>query len=144
MNSAEFAKIKLSLVLLFPIFLGACGEEEAVPPENLTQVEMYLADPLALERGRALYEGSCASYCHGVDPNDLAVNLFDCEWHHGSTADEIFDIITRGIADTRMVGFGENFPEGLDDTWRLVAYLLSNQNNCALDATDPQTAPDSQ
>ena len=138
MNSAEIARTRLSFVLLLTLFLTACGEDGPVLPENPTQVDIYLADPLALERGRALYEGSCASYCHGVDPDDLAVNLFDCEWHHGSSADELFEIITRGISGTRMVGFGENFPEGLDDTWRLVAYLLSNQVYCGVESEEPE------
>ena len=133
MNSAEFANAKKSLMLLLPLFLIACGQEEVASPENPTPADIYLSDPLAIERGRAIYEGSCASFCHAVEPDDLAVNLFDCEWHHGSSAEELFDIITRGIADTRMVGFGENFPEGLDDTWRVVAYLLSNQSNCGLE-----------
>jgi len=117
-----------------PFVLMACGTEENALPENPGPVDYYLLDPVAIERGRAIYEGSCANFCHGVETDSEAVDLFDCEWRHGSTADDLFEIITRGIADTRMVGFGENFPQGQDDTWRLVAYLLSNQRSCDVNA----------
>lgn len=130
MNSISFAKSKSLLLILLPLFLLACGAEEQSTADTLTPVDRYLGDPEALERGRAIYAGSCANFCHEVETDNDAVDLFDCEWRHGHTAEDLFEIITRGIADTRMVGFGENFPEGEDDTWRLVAYMLANESGC--------------
>jgi hypothetical protein len=59
------------------------------------------------------------------------VFLFDCEWKHGSSDQEIFDTVTIGVASTRMLGFGSNFPEGEDDLWKIIAYLRVNQQPCS-------------
>jgi len=114
------------LILLFS--LSACSEEEPVP---LTLVETYLLDEEALARGRQIYEGSCASYCHGAEPEPGEdVNLFDCRWNYGNSNEDIFRIVTSGIPDTRMVGFGNNFPEGQNDLWKLIAFLRDEQQTC--------------
>ncbi len=91
-----------------------------------------MADPVAVARGRALFEGSCASFCHTQEPVEEvdSLFLFDCEWKHGSSDQEIFNVVTIGIAGTRMVGFGSNFPEGDDDLWKLIAYLRYKQQAC--------------
>ncbi len=120
----------MRLLLLLSLLFMACSAEDQVLPEDATLAEAFLNDPMALERGRALYVGSCANFCHEVETDDHAVDLFDCEWRHGSSSEELFEIITDGIGETRMVGFGENFPQGEEDTWRLVAYLLSQQTGC--------------
>lgn len=138
MNSKSFAKPRMLLLLILPVFLLACGAEEAPVADNLTPADAYLNDPVALERGRAIYVGSCANFCHEVESDNDAVDLFDCEWRHGHTAEDLFEIITRGIADTRMVGFGENFPQGEEDTWRLVAYMLANESGCEEVQAEPE------
>ncbi|MCG8414184.1 MAG: c-type cytochrome [Pseudomonadales bacterium] len=110
-------------------FLAACSVEESDQP--VTLLDTYLQDPVALERGRLLFEGSCASYCHGTAPQDGEdVDLFDCQWKYGGTNDDIFRIVTTGIPETRMVGFGNNFPEGQNDLWMLIAYLRNEQQVC--------------
>lgn len=134
LGSTGFAARWIGLVVSITAALASCSNDEPVTPETLSTVDAMLLDPVALERGRALYEGSCASFCHEVEDPDLAVNLFDCQWRHASEDADIFDIITRGIPDTRMVGFGENFPEGEQDTWRLVAYIRSRQAQCTQEA----------
>ena len=121
-----------SIVAALPLLLAACGTEDEALPENPTLADRFRQDPAALERGRALYEGSCAAFCHEVE-GDEAVDLFDCQWRHGSTDEELFSIISNGIPDTRMVGFGENFPEGDQDTWRLVAYINNSQAQCQVE-----------
>lgn len=127
------AKKRTGFFTIVPLLLLACTAEEEVLPEDASPAEYYRRDPLALERGRALYEGSCASFCHEVE-GDSAVDLFDCDWRHGSSDEQLFAIISEGVANTRMVGFGENFPEGAEDTWRIVAYLRDNQAQCPTDA----------
>lgn len=117
------------LMGLILFLLAACSSEENALPENPTAADLFRQDPVALERGRALYEGSCASFCHEVE-GDEAIDLFDCQWRHGSSDEELFAIITNGIPDTRMVGFGDNFPEREEDTWRLVAYINNDRAHC--------------
>lgn len=121
--------IRLSGFVGLLLVLTACStEEEEV---TLTLVESYLLDDEALERGRQIYEGSCASYCHGDEPEPGEdIELFDCQWKYGGTNEDIFRIVTSGIPDTRMVGFGNNFPEGQNDLWKLIAFIRSEQQIC--------------
>ena len=58
------------------------------------------------------------------------MNLFDCQWRFGNTADEFFQITISGIPGTRMVGYGNNFPEGKQDLWKLIAFIKAKQPEC--------------
>ena len=108
----------------------ACSDGESGEAE-LTIVQAFIEDPTALSRGEALFLGTCAGYCHTLTPEETDASfLFDCDWDHGSSDDEIFTIISDGIPDTRMVGFGDNFPDLDQDKWRIVAYLRANQQSC--------------
>ncbi len=103
----------------------------AVEPVELTRVQSFMQDPEALVRGEALFLGTCAELCHVMTPEQNgALTLFDCEWRYGESDDELFAIITNGIPDTRMVGFGNNFPQGDDDKWKIIAFLRANQQPC--------------
>ena len=116
---------------LFLLTLVACGEDEPIVIVP-TIVESFMADPEAVNRGRALFIGTCAGYCHKTTPEATdALFLFDCVWKHGGRDQEIFDTVTTGVPNTRMVGFGANFPEGEDDLWKIIAYLRTNQQPCA-------------
>ncbi len=129
--SARRAAQRAILVSAFMGLLIACSEEVAGPAE-LTTVQAFMTDPAAIERGQALFLGSCSTYCHTLLPADTdALFLFDCEWKHGGEDQEIFDLVTTGVPDTRMVGFGSNFPEGDDDLWKIIAYLRANQLPCS-------------
>lgn len=123
---------KFLLLIISLGLLSACGGGEPEPPPEPTVVEAFMADPAAVARGEALFVGTCAGYCHSLQPNDSdAVFLFDCEWIHGGSDQEIFDTVTTGVPSTRMVGFGSNFPEGEDDLWKIIAFLRTNQQACS-------------
>jgi len=111
------------LALCLPA-LVACGDATVQP----TIVETFMADPAAVARGRSLFVGTCSGYCHklGNEATD-ALFLFDSEWKHGGSDQEIFDTVTNGVPNTRMIGFGSNFPEGDDDLWKIIAFLRVNQ-----------------
>lgn len=125
------------LPLLLVVLLASCGQEGEVtaPGQAETEtnkVQEFMADPVAMERGEALFVGTCAGYCHSLEgPNADALFLFDCQWKHGGSDQAIFDIVTTGVPNTRMVGFGNNFPQGEDDLWKIIAYLRSNQRACS-------------
>lgn len=121
--------ISLIWVCTLLSLLTACGAEQS--EQTFSLLDTYMQDAEAINRGRLLFEGSCANYCHGAEPEPGEdVNLFDCQWVHGGSDEDIFRIVTSGIPDTRMVGFGNNFPEGQNDLWKLIAYLRSEQSNC--------------
>lgn len=128
---ASFRLNFVSIVRACALFglLSACGSDQ--PEQSPSLLETYMQDPEAINRGRLLYEGSCANYCHGDEPEPGEdIDLFDCQWQHGGSNEDIFVIVTSGIPGTRMVGFGNNFPEGQNDLWKLIAYLRSEQQSC--------------
>ena len=96
-----------------------------------TPADGYRADADALKRGKALFVGTCAGYCHSPTVERAAPNLFDCVWQNGSGGDqELFDIIASGVPATPMIGFAGKLPEGDDDIWKLVAYITKTAADC--------------
>lgn len=121
----------LSLLCLVVLTLAACSEEVDDAAVELTRVEILMGDSAAVARGEAIFAGSCSAYCHTLEPEETdALFLFDCQWKHGNSDEEIFDIVSTGVPATRMVGFGANFPEGEEDLWKIIAYLRVNQRAC--------------
>jgi len=123
----------LKIRLLFAFLLGpallclGCSG----PSEDQSPADSFLEDAEALQRGRLLFAGTCAGYCHKLtDQRSDAPYLFDCEWVHGGTDTEIYQTIVQGVKGTRMVAFGENFPEGPKDLWKIIAYLKSSRTGC--------------
>ena len=122
------AVLKLTVYLIITFIAMACGDTR----ETGSPADALLADADAVSRGRSLFVGTCAGYCHKLTPERVdAVYLFDCEWKHGGSDREIFNTVTNGVPNTRMVGFGTNFPEGESDLWRIIAFLKSNRDSCA-------------
>jgi mono/diheme cytochrome c family protein len=120
--------VKLAVFLPVSLILVACGDSRG----TVSPADALLADADAVSRGRSLFVGTCAGYCHKLTPERVdAVYLFDCEWKHGGTDREIFNTVVNGVPNTRMVGFGTNFPEGEDDLWRIIAFLKSDRDSCA-------------
>jgi mono/diheme cytochrome c family protein len=95
-----------------------------------TPAARFAGDPVAIERGRKLFVGTCAGYCHVADGRGLgnAPDLLDCEWRHGGSDAEIFAVLSAGVPGTPMLGFAGKV--GDDDLWRLIAYLRS-ASRCA-------------
>ena len=122
------AELRSAVYLIIPFIVVACGDTR----ETGSPADALLADADAVSRGRSLFVGTCAGYCHKLTPERVdAVYLFDCEWKHGGSDREIFNTVTNGVPNTRMVGFGSNFPEGESDLWKIIAFLKSNRDSCA-------------
>lgn len=101
--------------------LAACAPGEPPSPANALRT-----DTVALTRGRQLFAGVCAGYCHGLTPGPReAPYLFDCTWLHGEHDTDLYRVISKGVPETPMIAFGGQLPEGEDDIWRLVAYIRS-------------------
>jgi mono/diheme cytochrome c family protein len=119
---------KLMLFTWLPILLIGCGS----PSETTSRADTFLSDPVAVQRGRSIFVGTCAGYCHKLSPEPSdAVYLFDCEWKHGGSDQQVFNTVTNGVPNTRMIAFGSNFPEGEDDLWKVIAFLKSNRAACS-------------
>ncbi len=108
--------MRLAAALAFAICAAGCQPE--------SPADTFRADSQALKRGKALFVGTCAGYCHSPSVERAAPNLFDCTWQNGGGSDqELFDIIASGVPETAMIGFKGKLPEGDDDIWKLVAYI---------------------
>lgn len=115
----RFFRILPLAAVAVPLLLGACGKDAE-------QAAAAAPDPAVIARGEALFKGACGAYCHKMTPgNTDALFLFDCEWKHGASDEDIFKVISGGVPGTRMVAFGGAFPEGDKDTHAIIAYLRS-------------------
>ena len=118
----------LFISMVLPIILTKCGEAK----DSVSRAYAYMTDPEAVKRGRLLFVGTCAGYCHKLTPERVdALYLFDCDWKHGSSDQEIFNTVTIGVPNTRMLGFGTNFPEGENDLWKIIAFIRTNSAQCS-------------
>ncbi|MDE0982683.1 MAG: c-type cytochrome [Gammaproteobacteria bacterium] len=118
----------LFISMVLPIILTKCGEAK----DPVSRADSYMTDPEAVKRGRLLFVGTCAGYCHKLTPERVdALYLFDCDWKHGSSDQEIFNTVTIGVPNTRMLGFGTNFPEGENDLWKIIAFIRTNSPQCS-------------
>ena len=117
-------RARRGVLIAAALVLGACGSSS-------TPADAFSTDPEALKRGKALFAGTCAGYCHSPSVDRAAPYLFDCTWLHGSGTDQdIFDVIADGVPNTAMLGFRGKMPEGDADIWRLVAYIRDASPGC--------------
>jgi len=108
--------ISVALIVVFAIVISGC--------EHKSLAAIMQDDPDALQRGKLIYIGTWAGYCHQSSDGSIdAPNLMDCIWLHGGSDQEIFNTIFNGVEGTRMIGFGGKLPEGDQDIWKLVAHL---------------------
>lgn len=99
--------------------------------EAKSPADEYLADAVALKRGRSVFAGTCGGYCHSVTKGARdAPYLFDCVWLHGDSDEDVFNTIANGVPGTRMISFSGKLPEGDNDIWKIVAYLKSKKQSC--------------
>lgn len=103
---------------------GACAKPAPTPPPESPAVE-FGKDPVAVKRGKSLFIGTCGGYCHSYHDGARGdvPDLFDCEWKHGGSDQDIFDTISNGVPNTRMIAFKGVLPDGDTDIWKLVAFL---------------------
>ncbi len=114
--------MRTPLLAALSIAVSACGP--ASPADG------FRADPDAINRGKSLFVGTCAGYCHTTVPGDRqAPYLFDAQWVHGGSDQAIYDTIANGVPGTTMIAFKGKLPQGDDDIWRLVAYITTAADN---------------
>jgi mono/diheme cytochrome c family protein len=94
-------------------------------------------DPL-LSRGRTIYLARCMA-CHGIDgrgDGPIAKNLIgpppgnltDAEWKHGSTPEQVIQVIADGVPKTRMEGWRQVLdPPDVRAVAAYVYYLAGRQ-----------------
>ena len=87
-----------------------------------------------------LYEQHCVA-CHGQDlAGGLGSSLIDDEWAHGGDDASIGRVITDGLPDAEMVGFGDLLSE--DEVRSLVIYIREARHLALLEAVEAEAAPE--
>jgi mono/diheme cytochrome c family protein len=124
-RSSAAAVIASASLLLVAVTAGRASGPDAAAANAADPVPALMKSPADVDRGRALFVGTCGAYCHHMTPGpgDDAPYLFDCDWLHGGSDAAVFHTITTGVPNTRMVAFGGAIPD--QDIWRIVAYLKS-------------------
>jgi mono/diheme cytochrome c family protein len=126
MRRCSHTAIAWVAVALIAAFIAACS-----PRPDESPADRFAKDPAAVKRGKGIFVGTCAAYCHSLKKDNRdAPYLFDCEWLHGGSDAEIHSTIVNGVPGTRMVGFGNGFPQGDDDVWRVIAFLKTRREAC--------------
>ena len=121
-----------------------------------TLAVFYLTDaqnaPEASERGKEVYENSCA-HCHGVEgrgdgsaaenllprPRDFTRGLYkirSTEAGQLPTDQDLFDIITEGMPGSSMPGWETAL--STDDRWQVVAYIKTFYDGFKENETPPK------
>lgn len=131
-NAVTVLRVSIFLVGILLItgyaFMSMAQEELAIDSlmeADISQYEKYLQDPEALQQARRIYRGGCGGYCHAsyAASQSDAPFLFDCYWNNGGSPQEIFDVISNGVPETRMVAMSEKIKGGANTIWKIVAYL---------------------
>jgi mono/diheme cytochrome c family protein len=128
-RSSAASVVAAASLLLVAVTAGRASGNDTAAAGAADPVPALLKSPPDVERGRGLFVGTCAAYCHHMTPGPGdAPYLFDCDWLHGGGDADLFRTITKGVPDTRMVAFGGAIPDA--DVWRIVAYVKS-ASTCA-------------
>lgn len=91
-----------------------------------TATNPFAGDAQAVSEGKVIFEAVCAGYCHateGAAREGRCPNLFDCDWKHGNSDREVFQVVAAGVPQTEMVGFKGKLPD--DILWKVIAYVRS-------------------
>lgn len=107
-----------------PAAADAVAESAAAPgAAAASPAAAYLDDPEAVAFGRRYFRAVCTGYCHSTQPGLVrdAPDLFDCDWRHGGTDEEVFRTIAEGVPDTEMLPFGGKLEDEV--LWKIVAFL---------------------
>ena len=122
--SSSFVKLRPRYDRIFVVMLisALCAISGAA---SLQTGEKAHANPLAgnadaIKEGTSIFRSNC-SPCHGLNANGggRGPDLTTGRWIHGSTDDQIFHTITRGVPGTDMPA--NDLPEL--EIWAVIAYL---------------------
>lgn len=82
-------------------------------------------EPSAVLKGKAVYQQVCFA-CHGVNLEGAAgPSLIDGTWLHGSSSNDIFRVISKGVMEKGMMAYEHIYDEATRRN--LVDYILSEQ-----------------
>jgi mono/diheme cytochrome c family protein len=115
--------LRTLIIIIALSTLAACDAD--------SPADKYVKDATAVKRGRSIFIGTCMGYCHSLKPaRKEAPHLFDCNWLHGGTDQEIFNTISNGVPETKMASYGGKLPEGEQDIWKVIAYINTQRPSC--------------
>jgi len=127
----QMLRFRAPSVFFISLLVSLVFSPVSSPASPIAGVKQTKLDKAQIKRGKILYEVNCAA-CHGlkgdglgraavaiagVKPRDFTAGAFK----YGSSSDELFNTITKGVEGTAMPAWGQ-LPE--TDRRAVVAYLL--------------------
>lgn len=111
--------------------------QEASGGVDQSRLLAMVKDPKALELGKAVFKGKCAS-CHGDQGQGLVgPNLTDSSWIHGDGKPlSIFKTIKEGVAEKGMPPWGAMLTP--DELMQVTAYVRSIRGSTPPNPKAPQ------
>lgn len=117
-------KLKINL-LMRPLILSLFFATSLLRAEPAADFAALARDTEAVTRGETIYKQMCFA-CHGMNLEGTAgPNLIDATWIHGTTPENWFRVITKGVSEKGMMPYEAVYDEMTRKS--LVAYLLSKQ-----------------
>ena len=115
------------------------ARQDVKTPETTKPSNPVASTPESIAAGKKAYDVNCAS-CHGnlaqgAAKAGLAISIIeeqggkqppdltDDAWDHGSTDNEIYAVIKKGIPPTMMAGWDGRIPD--NDIWNIIHYIRS-------------------
>jgi mono/diheme cytochrome c family protein len=115
------------------------ARQDIKTPETTKPSNPVASTPESIAAGKKAYDVNCAS-CHGnmaqgAAKAGLAISIIeeqrgkqppdltDDTWDHGSTDNEIYAVIKKGIPPTMMAGWDGRIPD--NDIWNIINYIRS-------------------
>lgn len=121
-------RVRVAWVAVVMTATGVAGltllRAESADPEAAKVKNPISVSEASLTAGQAVYYKSCRP-CHSRDGGGSASgpSLTDDVWTNGATDGEIYAVIRKGVAETRMEPWDDRVSE--EDTWNLVNYIRS-------------------
>src|SRR5262249_11423817 len=126
---------------------------DALSPQQAWDLVSYVwslsRTPAELDAGRKIYDARCAS-CHGAtgDPGTAKASILERPAESMSALvdgarrsdDDLYAIVTTGVAKTAMAGFGSDLSE--DERWAVVAFVRTLSLEGAGGGSGPPLEPD--
>lgn len=102
---------------------------------------VLLTDQASLDAGKTIYSEKLCYSCHGMlgEGNLVGPNLTDKYWLHGSTLENLVEVMKNGVPAKGMAPFKDQLSE--EQILQVVSYVLSLQGSDPPNAKAPQGDP---
>ncbi|MCS6925025.1 MAG: hypothetical protein NZ578_03885, partial [Candidatus Binatia bacterium] len=103
MKHRRWFAVTCVLLLATFVFCPAAAVAQGEGTGGNAATNPFAGNTQAVSEGKIIFEAVCAGYCHateGATREGRCPNLFDCEWKHGGSDREVFQVVSAGVPQT--------------------------------------------